>query len=64
MTDQILRLPEVKARCGLPRSSLYDAIERGDFPRQIKLGARSVGWLAADVDAWIEARVAASRKAA
>ncbi|MBM3566603.1 MAG: AlpA family phage regulatory protein, partial [Alphaproteobacteria bacterium] len=29
----------------------------------IKLGARSVGWLASDVDAWIAERIAESRSA-
>lgn len=33
-----------------PSSTSYDP----DFPRQIKLSARSVGWLAADVYAYID----------
>jgi len=56
MTDSILRLPVVIRRCGLCRSAIYLAVQRGEFPRQVKLGPRSVGWLESDVDAWISAR--------
>ena len=49
----ILRRNQVEVRTGLPRSSLYDRIKRGDFPAPIPLGARSVGWLEHEVDAWL-----------
>ena len=52
----IVRIAGVMARTGLPRSSLYAQVKRGDFPRPIKLGARAVGWRVEDVDAWIAAR--------
>lgn len=60
MSTKILRLPEVLNRVGLKRSALYELIEVGGFPRQVKLGMRSVGWLESSVDAWIKARVEAS----
>lgn len=63
MAERILRLPEVKARTTLGRSTIYDAIARGDFPQPMKLGLRAVGWIEAEVDAWVEARKA-QRKAA
>ena len=56
-TATIWRLPEVLRHTGLSRSTVYEMVSRGDFPRQIQLGRRAVGWLAADVLAWIEARV-------
>jgi len=46
---------------GLKRSSLYEAISQGRFPKQIRLGTRSVGWLLTEVEAWIAERVADSR---
>lgn len=52
----IIRITEVVTQTGLPRSSLYAQVKRGDFPRPVKLGARSVGWRKEDVDAWIAAR--------
>lgn len=57
----ILRLPAVKARTGLSRSSLYQRIRNGNFPRPVKLGPRASGWLESEVDAWIDARVKCSR---
>ena len=61
MSQTILRLPQVKARTGLSRSSVYEKIKSGNFPSQISLGARSIGFLERDVDSWIESRVTQSR---
>ena len=55
-TDRILRRREVQARTGLSRSSLYAALAAGNFPRQVALGPRSVGWLESEITAWINAR--------
>ena len=57
-SQKILRRPAVTRKTGLASSSLYAAIARGEFPKPIKLGERSVGWLSREVDAWIEARAA------
>jgi prophage regulatory protein len=57
-THEILRRPAVTRKTGLASSSLYAAIARGEFPKPIKLGERSVGWLGREVDAWIEGRAA------
>jgi prophage regulatory protein len=55
------RLPRVRARVDLSRSSIYDLIAKGKFPRPIKLGVRSVGWLDSEIEEWIRGRVEASR---
>lgn len=52
----IWRLPKVLRHTGLSRSTVYQMIGRGDFPQQVKLGRRAVGWIADDVVAWIHAR--------
>lgn len=61
MQTTILRIPEVKKRTGLSRSSIYLKIQQGDFPRSISLGAKAVGWLESDVQAWLEQQVLISR---
>ena len=57
-TDVILRLPKVTEVTGLPRSSIYDAIHRGEFPRPLKLGARASGWRMSEVQQWIARQTA------
>lgn len=63
MFHQVLRIFEVSDRTGLPRSSIYAKIQTGDFPRPIKLGPRSVGWLEADINSWLDEKVSESLKA-
>ena len=57
MSDTILRLPQVRERTGLSRSTIYLKISRGQFPIQLPLGARAVGWLDSDVEDWIRERI-------
>lgn len=61
MAYNILRLPAVKARTGLSRSTLYLRISEGSFPAPISLGSRAVGWIEAEIQAWLEARIQVSR---
>lgn len=62
MTQEILRLPQVKTRTGLSRASIYALVSQGRFPKQIKLSERAAGWLAHEVDGWLEQRIAESRR--
>lgn len=61
MATKVLRLPEVRNRTGLSKSSIYLHIKQGSFPRPIPLGVRSVGWLEGDVESWLEQRISAAR---
>ena len=49
----ILRLKQVQGRTGLSRSTIYDRMGKGTFPRSINLGARAVGWLESEINAWL-----------
>jgi prophage regulatory protein len=64
MMDTILRLPMVMKRTGLPKSTLYKMVSARQFPAPIQLAARSVGWVEADVDVWIQERIARSKPGA
>lgn len=58
----ILRLPAVKARTGLSRSTIYQRIADGTgFPKPVNLGARAVGWVESEISAWISTQVERSR---
>ncbi len=57
MSCRIVRLKEVQRMTGLSRSTIYNEIARGNFPKQIKLTeGRSVGWHEHAVIQWIESR--------
>ena len=43
MPHTILRLPTVKARTGLSRSTIYHRVSCGTFPAPVPLGGRAVG---------------------
>lgn len=49
----ILRLPSVLQRTGLSRSTLYDLIKKGRFPKPFKITERSSGWRSSDIEEWL-----------
>jgi prophage regulatory protein len=62
MAKVVLRLPVVKARTGLSRSTIYLRIAEGSFPKPVSLGDRAVGWLESEIESWLSSRVEASRQ--
>ena len=58
MTLKVLRLPDVMDRVGLGSSFIYLLIQRDEFPKPLRLGKRAVGWPEAEVNAWLEERIA------
>ncbi|MBE0625526.1 MAG: AlpA family transcriptional regulator, partial [Burkholderiales bacterium] len=56
-----LRRRQVEARTGLARSTIYQYITDGVFPKPVPLGPRAVGWLEAEVSEWIAERVRIAR---
>ena len=58
---RIVRLPDVQARTGVSRSTIYVRVAAGSFPKPVQLGGRAVGWIESEVDAWIRQQIAASR---
>jgi prophage regulatory protein len=63
--DTFLRVPEVLAAAGVSRSTLYEMMELGNFPKPVKPNDdRAVRWLASEVIAWQKARIIARDAAA
>jgi prophage regulatory protein len=54
---KIIRISTVVERTGLSRSSIYSFLKSDSFPKQVRLGVRSVGWRESDVEAWISNRI-------
>jgi prophage regulatory protein len=62
MANMILRLPAVKSLTGLSRSTIYLRVSEGRFPRPSSLGARAVGWVDTEVEAWVAGQIEQSRR--
>lgn len=54
MSKRIIRLPEVKEKTGLSRSTIYLRMSQGRFPKSISLGERAVGWVEQDISQWLD----------
>lgn len=63
-STRVLRVQHVTAQLGISRSAVYDWMDpkspRYDstFPKPIRLGRASIGWLSTDIDAFIDSRIA------
>jgi prophage regulatory protein len=61
MVQTILRKPALLRKVPFGNSTLYRLIDRGDFPKPIKLGGKdgaAVGWLENEVEDWQKRRIA------
>ena len=54
--SDIQRLPTVRQRTGLGRSTIYRLMALGSFPSAVQLTPRAVGWPKSEIDAWLAAR--------
>ncbi len=54
----ILRMKEVVKRVGYCRSHLWRLERDGQFPRKIRLGSNSIGYVESEIDEWIAGKVA------
>lgn len=57
---RLLRRAEVQERTGLPKTTIYDWMKRGQFPPPVRLSEMMVAWLESDIEAWIDAQIANS----
>ncbi|MEQ2027904.1 AlpA family transcriptional regulator [Xenorhabdus szentirmaii] len=59
--ENLIRLPEVQRRTGYSKAWIYKLIADERFPKQVKIGTRSVAFIESEIDGWIEQRIAESR---
>ncbi|NKN34103.1 AlpA family phage regulatory protein [Marichromatium bheemlicum] len=66
----IIRRTELEKKLGLSRSTIYGKLKLNPkrpgeydptFPRPIPIGAKAVGWILEEVEAWLEAQAAKRR---
>ena len=54
--DTMLRAPQVMARTGLSRSTIWRRVRAGAFPAPVQLGENSIGWPASEIATWLESQ--------
>jgi prophage regulatory protein len=55
-SDFLIRLPFVRTRVGLSRSTIYRLLKDGAFPAPVRIGSRSVAWKSSEIDEWVNSR--------
>ena len=60
----LLRISEVSRSTGLARSTIYEKISAGSFPKPIKITPKTSAWIANEVEQWVQDRINDSRTAA
>lgn len=51
--DRLLRLPDVIRITGMGRNTVYTRIKEGTFPKQVKIGPKSVAWRQSEINQWM-----------
>lgn len=59
----LLRRKQVEARTGLARSTIYQYVRAGTFPKPVPLSSRAVGWIESEISDWIAERIRIGRGA-
>ncbi|WP_206191643.1 helix-turn-helix transcriptional regulator [Shewanella bicestrii] len=54
---KLIRIKDVIDTTGLARSTIYKYVDKGIFPKAVKLGCKSVAWVESEVQEWILERI-------
>ena len=59
--DRLLSLSEVENVSGIRKTTVYQLMKRGEFPRCVNVTPRCVRWPESTVLQWVQDRIAASK---
>jgi prophage regulatory protein len=59
--ERMLRRPEVEKITGMARSTIYDGMAAGTFPKPVKIGARAIAWPESVIRQWIAERMGGAK---
>lgn len=62
--DRIVRLPELIGIVQLSKSTIYDMMNKGQFPKPIQIGERARGWRMSAIQEHIDRRAQAQSETA
>ncbi len=54
---RLMSLKEVTARTTLSKTSVYELMKENRFPKQVRLGNRSVAWVESEVEEFITSAI-------
>ncbi|MFN9726662.1 helix-turn-helix transcriptional regulator [Acidovorax sp.] len=60
--DRLVRLPEVEEMTGCKKSTIYELMRAGKFPKSVRLNARMVAWPETAVLQWVQDRIAEAQQ--
>lgn len=55
--NRLLRLPDVEQLTGLKKSTVYQLMREGKFPRCVRLTSRLSAWPESSVQEWVNQRI-------
>jgi len=58
---RIIRIKEVIKLTGLSQATIYRLMASGNFPKQIKITFKAVGWIESELLAWVESTIQKAR---
>jgi len=61
--NNLIKLTSVISMTGLSKSSIYAMMQKGQFPKNVTIGARAVAWIEVEIQSWIEEKISLSRVA-
>ena len=56
------RLPRVEEATGLKKSTIYELMRAGKFPKSVRLSTRMVAWPEAAVLQWVQDRISEAQQ--
>jgi prophage regulatory protein len=54
---KLLRLKQVMDITGLGRSSIYNYMKDGTFPKQVKITANLSAWVDSEIEEWVKHKI-------
>lgn len=56
-SERFLCLDDVMNKTGLGRSTIYNKMKSGEFPKSISISANRIAWLESEIDSWMEIKI-------
>lgn len=54
--ERLIRKPELLSMIGLSDTTVWRMERDGRFPKRLRIGGNSVGWLESEITSWLRSR--------